>query len=288
MQRTFIRQLLVGTAFVLVAAVTATSAFAASSNRRHFAGRAGPGMGLGFGMMGGPGLGMRGRFGGPGPMGAMIFGGPGGPRGGGPGGLLGADVLTPAAAFLGVSLSTLEADLKGGKTLAQEATAKGKTASGLIDALVASEKTVLDAQNAAGWLTDTQETSVLTNLKDAITRLVNNGPPVPGVGHVGPLDTAATYLGMTVSDLQAALKSGKTLADEAAAKGKTVDGLVQALLAPLKTELDKRVAAGDITAAQETTILNNQTTHLTDFVNGKAGKREGLKMTLRKVFLFHR
>jgi hypothetical protein len=93
---------------------------------------------------------------------------------------------------------------------------------------------------------------------------------------------------MTVSDLQAALKSGKTLADEAAAKGKTVDGLVQALLAPLKTELDKRVAAGDITAAQETTILNNQTTHLTDFVNGKAGKREGLKMTLRKVFLFHR
>ena len=35
----------------------------------------------------------------------------------------------------------------------------------------------------------------------------------------------------------------QTLADEAAAKGKTVDGLVQALLAPLKTELDKRVTA---------------------------------------------
>ena len=289
MQRTFIRQLLVGTAFVLVAAVTATSAFAASSNRRHFAGRAGIGMGgPGFGMMGGPGLGMRGRFGGfGGPMGGMGFGGPGGPRGG-PGGIIGADVLTPAAAFLGVSLSTLQADLKGGKTLAQEATAKGKTAAALIDALVASEKTVLDSENAAGWLTDAQETSVLANLKDAITRLVNNGPPVPGVGHVGPLDAAATYLGMTVSDLQAALKSGKTLADEAAAKGKTVDGLVQALLAPLKTELDKRVTAGDITAAQETTILNNQTTHLTDFVNGKAGTHAGLRMTLRKVFLFHR
>jgi D-Tyr-tRNAtyr deacylase len=286
MQRTFIRQLLVGTAFVLVAAVAATSVFAASSNRRHFAGRAGGGMmgGPGFGMMGGPGLGMRG-FGGP--MGAFGFGGPGGPRGGGAG-ILGADVLTPAASFLNVSLSTLEADLKGGKTLAQEATAKGKTAAGLIDALVASEKTVLDAQNAAGWLTDAQETSVLANLKNAITNLVNNGPPVPGVAHVGVLDTAATYLGMTVSDLQAALKSGKTLADEAAAKGKTVDGLVQALLAPVKTELDKRVTAGDITAAQETTLLNNQTTHLTDLVNGKAGTHAGLRMTLRKVFLFHR
>jgi D-Tyr-tRNAtyr deacylase len=285
MQRTFIRQLSVGTAFVLVAAVAATSAFAASSNRRHFAGRAGGGLigGPGFGIMGGPGPGMRGS----GPMGAFGFGGPGGPRGGGAG-ILGADVLTPAASFLNVSLSTLEADLKGGKTLAQEATAKGKTAAGLIDALVASEKTVLDAQNAAGWLTDAQETSVLANLKNAITDLVNNGPPVPGVNHVGVLDTAATYLGMTVSDLQAALKSGKTLADEAAAKGKTVDGLVQALLAPMKTALDKRVTAGDITAAQETTLLNNQTTHLTDLVNGKAGMHAGLRMTLRNVFLFRR
>ena len=282
MHRTHIRQLLVGTAFVLVAAVTATSAFAASSNRRHFAGRAG------FGMMGGgPGFMMMGPGferlrGGPGG-----FGIGGGPRGGGAG-ILGADVLTPAASFLGVSLSTLQADLKGGKTLAQEATAKGKTAAALIDAIVASEKTVLDSENAAGWLTDAQETSVLANLKDAITELVNNGPPVPGTAHVGLLDTAATYLGMTVSDLQAALKSGKTLADEAAAKGKTADGLVQALLAPLKTELDKRVTAGDITAAQETTILNNQTTHLTDLVNGKATTHEGLKMALRHVFLFHR
>jgi hypothetical protein len=286
MQRTFIRQLLVGTAFVLAAAVTATSAFAASSNRRHFAGRAGVGMmgGPGMGMMGGPGFGISGGPGGP--MGEMGFGGPGGPRGGGAG-VLGADVLTPAATFIGVSPATLQSDLKGGKTLAQEATAKGKTASALIDAIVASEKTVLDAENSAGWLTDAQETSVLANLKNAITNLVNNGPPVPGTAHAGPLDPAATYLGMTVSDLQAALKSGKTLADEAAAKGKTVDGLVQALLAPVKTELDKRVTAGDITAAQETTILNDQTTHLTDFVNGKAGTH-GLKMSLRHVFLFRR
>jgi len=285
MQRTFIRRLSVGTAFVLVAAVAATSALAASGNRRHFAGRAGGGLigGPGFGIMGGPGPGMRGL----GPMGAFGFGGPGGPRGGGAG-ILGADVLTPAASFLNVSLSTLEADLKGGKTLAQEATAKGKTGAGLIDALVASEKTVLDAQNAAGWLTDAQETSVLANLKDAITNLVNNGPAVPGVTHVGALDTAATYLGMTISDLQAALKSGKTLADEATVNGKTVDGLVQALLAPMKTALDKRVTAGDITAAQETTLLNNQTTHLTDLVNGKAGTHAGLRMTLRNVFLFRR
>src|SRR5438046_356608 len=84
------------------------------------------------------------------------------------------------------------------------------------------------------------------------------GPGLPGGGlqNAGPLTTAADYLGMSVSDLVADLKAGKTLAQEATAKGKTVDGLVQAMLAPLRTELDKRVTAGDITAAQETTIVN--------------------------------
>jgi hypothetical protein len=266
---------------VVFAAVAATAAFAASSNRGgHFGVRGGFGPGPGFGLRGGPGIG------GPG------FGhGLGGPRGGG---LLAADVLTPAAGYLGISVSDLTADLKGGKTLAQEATAKGKTASGLIDAIVAAEKKVLDAQNAAGWLTDAQETNVLAGLKDAVTDLVNNGPGVPPSGaRAGLLQTAATYLGMSVGDLQSDLASGKTLAQEATAKGKTVDGLVQALLAPLKTDLDKRVTAGDITSAQESAILNRETQRLTDLANNThkataALRRAGLRMMLGKMLLFHR
>src|SRR5205085_12606488 len=161
----------------------------------------------GFGIMGGPGLGGPG-FGGPG------FGGPGfgGPRGGG-GGILAADVLTPAADYLGVSVSTLQSDLKGGKTLAQEATAKGKTASGLVDAIVAAEKKVLDAENGAGWITDAQETNLLANIKDAVTDLVSNGPGVPAGARVGLLQTAADYLGLSVGDLLTDLKAGKLLAD---------------------------------------------------------------------------
>src|SRR5437588_3919232 len=104
MRRTLIRQISVGTAVVVVAAVASTSAFAASKARGH---HFGPRMGMlqgGFGsMMGGRGFGLRGGFGGPG------LGGPGfdGPHGGG-GGLVAADVLTPAADYLGVSLSTLQ------------------------------------------------------------------------------------------------------------------------------------------------------------------------------------
>src|SRR6266550_3150886 len=277
MRRTYIRHVSVGTVVVALAAVAATSAFAASTARGHHFGL------RGFGILGGPG------FGGPG------FGGPGfgGPRGGG--GILAADVLTPAADYLGVSVTTLQSDLKGGKTLAQEATAKGKTTSGLVDAIVAAEKKVLDAENGAGWITDAQETNLLANVKDAVTDLVNNGPGVPAGARVGLLQTAADYLGVSVSDLQTDLKAGKSLADEAKAKSKSVDGLVQALLAPLKTDLDKRVTAGDITAAQESAILSRETTHLTDLVNNtntaktQAGLRQaGLRLALQRIVLFHR
>jgi hypothetical protein len=283
MRRNVIRNVSIGTVVVALAAAAAVSAFAASSNRGHpFGPRGGltihgfgPGFGFGLGFPGGPGFGVK-------------FGG---------GGVTYADVLTPAADYLKVSLTTLQSDLKGGKTLAQEATDKGKTASGLIDAIVAAETKVLDAQKAAGWLTDAQETSLLDNFKDQVTELVNNGPGVPPVGlkNGGPLQTAADYLEMSVSDLVADLKAGKTLAQEATAKGKTVDGLVQAMLAPLKTKLDKSVAAGDITASQETTILNNATTALTNLVNNtklaklQAGLRvAGLRLALPRLFLLPR
>src|SRR5436190_23844506 len=144
MRRTIIRRISVGIVVGAFAAAAAGSVFAASNQRGH---RFGPRGGFGpMMMMGGPGFGMRGF--GPG------FAGPGmGDRHGGPGALV-IDSLTPAADYLGISVSTLQTDLKGGKTLAQEATAKGKSASGVVDAVVAAEKKVLDSENAAGWITD--------------------------------------------------------------------------------------------------------------------------------------
>jgi hypothetical protein len=282
MRRTFIRYVSIGTVVVALAAAAGISAFAASSNRGHEVATRGFGPGFGFGF-GFPGFDIFGRAG----FGLKVGGG----------GVAFADVLTPAAGYLNIPLATLQSDLKGGKTLAEEATAKGKTASGLIDAIVAAETKVLDAQKAAGWLTDAQETALLDMFEEQVTVLVNNGPGVPPVAAKGGglLQNAADYLKISVSDLIADLKAGKTLAQEATAKGKTVDGLVQALLAPLKTELDKRVAAGDITAAQETTILNHATTMMTNLVNNtKPGKLQaglrvaGLQLALPRLFFSHR
>jgi hypothetical protein len=271
MVQTLKRPLIVFGVLALVAGMLSSAAMA---NRGHgqFGQRmaARGGFGPVFGGFGGPGFGgfAIGGFGLGGGFGAERGHGPGGPGGGGA--ILSADVLTPAASFLGISVSALAADLKGGKTLAQEAVAKGKTAAALIDAVVAAQKTVLDAEKSAGWITDAQETSLLTQLTAEITGLVNAGPPVPPTRKPGLLETAATFLGISVTDLQTDLKAGKTLADEATAKGKTVADLVTALTAQAKTNLDAAVTAGTITAAQEQTLLTNLTQRTTDLVNAKS------------------
>jgi hypothetical protein len=262
MRRTLFR-VTVGSMIAVLAAALAGSALAQHGHnygpRTAFrAGGFGPG-----GLLAGGGM----MFGGPGAFGMRGFemGRPGGPGGGG---VLTSDVLTPAAATLGISVSTLAADLNGGKTLAQEATAKGKTAQAVIDAIVAAQKTNLDNEKAAGWITADQETAILAKYTGVVTDLVNNGLPVGGNAKGGGLlETAATFLGMSVSDLQTALKSGKSLADITTSKGKTVADLVTALIAPAKKSLDQAATDGKITSTQETTILNHLTTALTNLVN---------------------
>jgi len=271
-----VRRLAVG-----ASALVAVGAFSAPAFAQHghsyghrmgsFAGGFGGGGSQGFGGFGGGGgfgLGQGGFFGG----GGRGFGA-GGQQGGATSSTLTIDVLGPAAAFLGIPEATLESDLNAGKTLAQEATAKGKTASDLINAVVASEKSVLDAEVSAGWITSAQETSLLNQVTTEITDLVNNGPPIVSTKTQPQslLQIAATFLGITTTQLQSDLKSGKTLADEATAAGKTVADLVTALEAPTKTKLDAEVTAGTITQAQENTILNKLTTALTNYVNGTAG-----------------
>ena len=118
---------------------------------------------------------------------------------------------------------------------------RARRAAGLIAALTKEAKENLDAAVAAGWLTQKQADAVLEGVTEEITELVNNGPPVPPEKSAGPLDAAATYLGMTVADMHTALKGGKTLAQLVTAP-KTVDGLVAALTADAKTKLDKAVA----------------------------------------------
>jgi hypothetical protein len=82
------------------------------------------------------------------------------------------------------------------------------------------------------------------------------GPrPFFGFGPMGPLETAASYLGITQDALGKDLRAGKTLAAIAKANGKSVAGLETAVLAPARTHLDSAVKAGRLTKLQERRFL---------------------------------
>ena len=70
----------------------------------------------------------------------------------------------------------------------------------------------------------------------------------------------ADYLDMTREQLRTELSSGKSLAQIAQAKGKSVDGLVAAMLAPAKAGLARAVENGRLTKTRADEIL----AHLTE------------------------
>jgi hypothetical protein len=86
----------------------------------------------------------------------------------------------------------------------------------------------------------------------------------------GRLDAAAEYLDLTVAELREQLAEGESLADVAKAKGKSVDGLKQALLVDTKEKLDEAVAEGDLTRERADAMLEKLESRIDDVVDGTA------------------
>ena len=183
-------------------------------------------------------------------------------------------MLGVAATYVGLDKAALLTQLKAGKSLSEIAVAQGKTSVGLVAALVAPAKLKLDAAVAAGNLSASQETTVLTRLTTKVSALVDKKvtAKTPSgklrLGAQAILQPALTYLGLDFRGLVSQLVAGKTLAQVAVAQGKTADGLVAAVVSAVKTKLDAQVTAGRITAAQETAFLAQVQTSVTAFVNG--------------------
>jgi hypothetical protein len=104
------------------------------------------------------------------------FDGRGGGRGfgGGFGGPAGS--FSAAASYLGISETQLFTDIRSGKTLAQIASStSGKSTAGLIAAMVAAQKSQLDAAVKSGRITQAMATQIEANTKSRITQMVNGG-----------------------------------------------------------------------------------------------------------------
>ncbi len=87
-----------------------------------------------------------------------------------------------------------------------------------------------------------------------------------GLNGPGILSAAAEYLGLDAQALVDKLRSGQSLADVAKARGKSVDGLKQAILSAVKERLDAAVEDGRLTASQAEEMADRFQSKLDDLV----------------------
>jgi hypothetical protein len=82
-----------------------------------------------------------------------------------------------AAAYLGLTREQLRMELRSGKSLSQIATAKGKTSSGLVAAILAPAKERLAKAVSARRLTQQRADEILKRLTERVTRAVQRARP---------------------------------------------------------------------------------------------------------------
>jgi len=82
-----------------------------------------------------------------------------------------------AASYLGLSRARIRSEQQHGRSLAQIAEATpGKSAAGLIDALVSRRHAAIAAASARGEITRTEEDRLLSTLRERMTAQVNHSP----------------------------------------------------------------------------------------------------------------
>jgi hypothetical protein len=161
------------------------------------------------------------------------------------GGVVGRRDLAAASAYLGIPEEQLASDLRSGRSLAQVASATpGRSSAGLVAALVHAKQerlSVLGAsvsQKAAAEAHRSGPDSV--HVGRARLRSGRGGPS--GGGRLAA--AATSYLGVSPAKLQSELRSGRTLAQVAASNGKSVTGLISALVAHKREFIAAALRAG--------------------------------------------
>ena len=151
----------------------------------------------------------------------------------------------------------------------------------LSDALKQALKNRVDEAVDAGKLTEEQGKVLKERIDSDEYPLLFGGLFGHGRDHgFGPhggfvvLETAASYLGMSEEDLREALED-QTLAEIAKEKGKSVDGLVKAIVAAQEERIDQAVADGRITKAQATELKARLSDRVEALVNGELHRGDG-------------
>jgi hypothetical protein len=170
------------------------------------------------------------------------------------------------AAVTALAVGVTAAGAADAPSLADDVAARlGVSPDKLRDAFNAALTARIDAAVAAGKITPAQG----AKLKERIANAQGLGLGIRKafadrhkafVGRIAAhgkgFGAAADYLGMTREALRAEIAEGQSLAQIASAKGKSVDGLEAAMLAPAKEALAKAVANGKLTKQRADEILD--------------------------------
>ena len=96
-----------------------------------------------------------------------------------------ADWAADVAAVLGISTDQLKSDLEAGQSLSDIAKANGRSDQDVIDGVTAAAKSRLDAQVAAGTLTQAQADALLERAKVRIERVITVPMPADALRLLG-------------------------------------------------------------------------------------------------------
>ena len=203
--------------------------------------------------------------------------------------------LEAAADYLGLTQAELRDALENGKSPADLAKEKGKSVDGLKAAVKKPIKDKVDEAVKNGTLTKEQGADLYAGLSKAADAFVDGdfaGPLGLGLRALGPLglgkafghrgapfhfgfglggsdvlSSAADYLGLTNAQLREAMANGKSLSELAKDKGKSVDGLKDAVKKPIKAKIDAAVKDGVLTKEQGDELYGALSTGVDAFVD---------------------
>jgi polyhydroxyalkanoate synthesis regulator phasin len=88
-------------------------------------------------------------------------------------------------------------------------------------------------------------------------------------GEIVDLDTAASYLGLSESELREELRDGKSLADVAGEQNKSVDGLVEELVDDAEQRIDDAVDDGRLSEERATRLKDDLEDRIRDRVESE-------------------
>lgn len=195
----------------------------------------------------------------------------------------GAGAVVLAVAGVGavgaIAASKMLSPSEHSKAVIDDAAAQlGVEPSALSDALKQALENRVDEAVESGKLTEEQAERLKERLESSDLPLLfglggqrghgfglwHRGP----LGHVSLLEPAASYLGMTEAELREALRDS-TLAEIAEERGKSTDGLVDALVAAKTARIDEARAEGKLTEEQAERLMGGLRERAEALVDGE-------------------